>query len=71
MKKNKSILVALLFLAIMLVQPKNLQRLVTIFTQNDLATQLNTGDRTQRAGGISCQTAGIPLRAGALWHSCF
>ena len=41
MKKNKSVLVALLFLVIMLVQPQNLQRLVTIFTQNDIATQLN------------------------------
>ena len=47
MKKNKSVLVALLFLVIMLVQPQNLQRLVTIFTQNDIATQLNIADSTE------------------------
>ena len=52
MKKNKSILVALLFLAIMLVQPKNLQRLVTIFTQNDLATQLNISESTEEKKSI-------------------
>lgn len=41
MKKNKFLLVSILFLAIFLVQPQNLQTLKSAFTQNDLATQLN------------------------------
>lgn len=41
MKKNKFLLVSLLFLAIFLVQPQNFNFLKKVFTQNDLATQLN------------------------------
>lgn len=41
MKKNKFLLVSLLFLAIFLVQPQNFNFLKEVFTQNDLATQLN------------------------------
>lgn len=44
MKKNKSVLVALLFLAIILIQPRNIQRIITVFSQNDIATQLNIAD---------------------------
>ena len=44
MKKNKFLLVSILFLAIFLVQPQNFQILKSVFTQNDLATQLNISD---------------------------
>lgn len=47
MKKNKSVLVVLLFLAIILIQPRNIQRIITIFTQNDIATQLNIADSAE------------------------
>lgn len=53
MKKNKSVLVALLFLAIMIVQPQNFQHLVTIFTQNDLATQLNIVESAEEKNSAS------------------
>ena len=41
MKKNKFVFVAIIFLAILLVQPQNFQAVVSIFTQNDLKSQLN------------------------------
>lgn len=44
MKKNKSVLVALLFLTIFLIQPRNIQRIITVFSQHDIATQLNIAD---------------------------
>lgn len=47
MKKNKSVLVALLFLAIILIQPRNIQRIITVFSKNDIATQLNIADSTE------------------------
>ena len=47
MKKNKSVLVALLFLVIILVQPRNIQRIITVFSQNDIATQLNIADSAE------------------------
>ena len=47
MKKNKSVLVALLFLAIILIQPRNIQRIITVFSQNDIATQLNIADSAE------------------------
>ncbi|SDL42542.1 DNA/RNA non-specific endonuclease [Streptococcus equinus] len=53
MKKNKSVLVALLFLAIFLIQPKNIQHIVTIFSQNDIATQLNIADSAEEKNSTS------------------
>ena len=44
MKKNKFLLVSVLFIAIFLVQPQNFQSLKSAFTQNDIATQLNISD---------------------------
>lgn len=41
MKKNKFLLVSVLFIVIFLVQPQNFQSLKSIFTQHDIATQLN------------------------------
>lgn len=53
MKKNKSVLVALLFLAIFLIQPKNIQHIVTIFSQNDIRTQLNIADSAEEKNSTS------------------
>lgn len=44
MKKNKFLLVSILFIVIFLVQPQNFQTLKSAFTQNDLASQLNISD---------------------------
>lgn len=44
MKKNKFLLVSVLFIAIFLVQPQNFQSFKSAFTQNDIATQLNISD---------------------------
>ena len=44
MKKNKFLLVCVLFISIFLVQPQNFQSLKSAFTQNDIATQLNISD---------------------------
>ncbi|MDQ8821382.1 DNA-entry nuclease, partial [Streptococcus ruminantium] len=44
MKKNKFLLVSIIFTAILLVQPQNFQFLKRTFTQNDLASQLNISD---------------------------
>lgn len=44
MKKNKFLLVSILFIIILLVQPQNFQSLKSAFTQNDLASQLNISD---------------------------
>ncbi len=41
MKKNKFLVVSLIFLFIILIQPQNFQSIVATFTQNDLASQLN------------------------------
>lgn len=53
MKKNKSVLVALLFLTIFLIQPKNIQRIITVFSQNDIATQLNIADSAEEKNSTS------------------
>ncbi|MDO4634870.1 MAG: DNA/RNA non-specific endonuclease [Streptococcus sp.] len=44
MKKNKFLLVSIVFIIIFLVQPQNFQSLKSAFTQNDLASQLNISD---------------------------
>lgn len=51
MKKNKFLLVSILFMAIFLVQPQNFQTLQSAFTQNDLATQLNISDSPEEKNG--------------------
>lgn len=51
MKKNKFLLVTLLFLLIFLVQPQNIQSLKSVFTQNDLASQLNISDSPEEKNG--------------------
>ena len=54
MKKNKFVFVAIIFLAILLVQPQNFQAVVSIFTQNDLKSQLNiTGSPGEKNSDIS------------------
>lgn len=54
MKKNKFVFVAIIFLAILLVQPQNFQAIVSIFTQNDLKSQLNiTGSPGEKNSDIS------------------
>ena len=54
MKKNKFAFVALIFLAILLVQPQNFQAVVSTFTQNDLKSQLNiTGSPGEKNSDIS------------------
>ena len=47
MKKNKLLVVSILFLLILLIQPGNLRYLKEIFTQHDLASQLNIVDSTE------------------------
>ncbi|MEG3269312.1 DNA/RNA non-specific endonuclease [Streptococcus suis] len=44
MKKNKFLLVSVIFIVILLVQPQNFQFIKSTFTQNDLASQLNISD---------------------------
>ncbi|MFS5704605.1 DNA/RNA non-specific endonuclease [Streptococcus agalactiae] len=51
MKKNKFLLVSVLFIAIFLVQPQNFQSLKSAFTQNDIATQLNISDSPEEKNG--------------------
>lgn len=51
MKKNKFLLISILFIVIFLVQPQNFQTLKSIFTQNDLATQLNISDSPEEKNG--------------------
>ena len=54
MKKNKFVFVAIIFLAILLVQPQNFQAVVSFFTQNDLKSQLNiTGSPGEKNSDIS------------------
>ena len=56
MKKNKSVLVALLFLAIILIQPRNIQRIITVFSQHDIATQLNIADSAEEKNSTLSDT---------------
>ncbi|MCC9885514.1 DNA-entry nuclease [Streptococcus agalactiae] len=56
MKKNKSVLVALLFLTIFLIQPRNIQRIITVFSKNDIATQLNITDSSEEKNSTSSST---------------
>lgn len=51
MKKNKFLLVSILFLAIFLVQPQNFQTLKSAFTQNDLPSQLNISNSSEEKNG--------------------
>ncbi|HEO8394856.1 TPA: DNA/RNA non-specific endonuclease [Streptococcus agalactiae] len=51
MKKNKFLLISILFIAIFLAQPQNFQTLKSAFTQNDLATQLNISDSPEEKNG--------------------
>ena len=51
MKKNKFLLVSILFIFIFLVQPQNFQSLKSAFTQNDLASQLNISDSPEEKNG--------------------
>lgn len=51
MKKNKFLLVSILFIAIFIVQPQNFQSLKSVLTQNDLATQLNISDSPEEKNG--------------------
>lgn len=51
MKKNKFLLVSILFIVILLVQPQNFQSLKSVFTQNDLASQLNISDSPEEKNG--------------------
>lgn len=53
MKKNKFLLVSILFIIIFLVQPQNFHSLKSAFTQNDLATQLNISDSPEEKNGVS------------------
>ncbi|MCU0081779.1 DNA/RNA non-specific endonuclease [Streptococcus danieliae] len=47
MKKNKLLVVSVLFLLILLIQPGNFTYLKEVFTQHDLASQLNIVDSTE------------------------
>lgn len=51
MKKNKFLLVSILFLAIFLVQPQNFQTLKSAFAQNDLLSQLNISNSSEEKNG--------------------
>lgn len=51
MKKNKFLLVSILFIVILLVQPQNFQSLKSVFTQNDLVSQLNISDSPEEKNG--------------------
>lgn len=51
MKKNKFLLVGILFLAIFLVQPQNFQTLKSAFSQNDLPSQLNISNSSEEKNG--------------------
>ncbi len=53
MKKNKFLLVSILLMIILLVQPQNFKTLVSILTQNDIATQLNIKDSPEEKNGDS------------------
>lgn len=53
MKKNKFLLVSLVFIAIFLVQPQNFQTVKSALTKNDLATQLNITDSPEEKIGNS------------------
>ena len=52
MKKNKFLLISILFLAIFLAQPQNFQFLKSALTQNDIATQLNISDSSEEKNGV-------------------
>lgn len=53
MKKNKFLLVSLVFLGIFLVQPQNFQSMMSVLTQNDIATQLNIKDSPEEKNSDS------------------
>ena len=66
MKKNKFLLVSILFIAILIVQPQNFQSLKSVLTQNDLATQLNISDSPEEKNsnlGSAHQTQNEELKA--------
>ncbi|MHA2669404.1 DNA/RNA non-specific endonuclease [Streptococcus agalactiae] len=66
MKKNKFLLVSILFIAIFIVQPQNFQSLKSVLTQNDLATQLNISDSPKDKNsnlGSAHQTQNEELKA--------
>ncbi|MCC9674354.1 DNA-entry nuclease [Streptococcus agalactiae] len=66
MKKNKFLLVSILFIAIFIVQPQNFQSLKSVLTQNDLATQLNISDSPEEKNsnlGSAHQTQNEELKA--------
>ncbi len=66
MKKNKFLLVSILFLAIFLVQPQNFQTLKSAFTQNDLPSQLNISNSSEEKNvdlGNSHQTQNEELKS--------
>lgn len=66
MKKNKFLLVSILFIAIFIVQPQNFQSLKSVLTQNDLATQLNISDSPEDKNsnlGSAHQTQNEELKA--------
>ncbi|HGD0525582.1 TPA: DNA/RNA non-specific endonuclease [Streptococcus agalactiae] len=68
MKKNKFLLVSILFIAIFIVQPQNFQSLKSVLTQNDLATQLNISDSPEEKNsnlGSAHQTQNEELKAKA------
>lgn len=47
MKKNKFAFVSIIFIVIFLIQPQNFQKIKTVLTQNDLASQLNISDSAE------------------------
>ncbi|EGV03291.1 conserved domain protein [Streptococcus infantis SK970] len=47
MKKNKSLFIILIFLAIFIVQPNNFNAIKSGLTQNDIPNQLNIADSAE------------------------
>ena len=53
MKKNKSLFIILIFLAIFVVQPNNFNAIKSGLTQNDIPTQLNIADSAEEKNSDS------------------
>ena len=53
MKKNKSLFIILIFLAIFIVQPNNFNAIKSGLTQNDIPTQLNIADSAEEKNSDS------------------
>ena len=53
MKKNKSLFLILIFLAIFIVQPNNFNAIKSGLTQNDIPTQLNIADSAEEKNSNS------------------